>query len=106
MATPQRTLGTPGRQPATPVTGTSSRIDNGVDTMDKTDAAESILQTVDRSTVKATGVSLFHVLTFASIGASIALYFTGRKQAGVFVGLWPPTFQALKSVVDKNSPAR
>ena len=66
------------------------------------DAAESMLRTVDESTQGATGISLFHILTLGSIGASIALFFSGNKQAGIFVGLWPPTFQALKSVVDKN----
>lgn len=66
------------------------------------DAAESILKTVDETTKASTGVSLFHILTFGSIGASIALYLAGKRQAGIFVGLWPPTFQALKSVVDKN----
>lgn len=68
-----------------------------------TDAAESILKTVDESTKGTTGVSLIHMLTLGSIGASIALYFAGKKSAAIFVGLWPPTFQALKSVVDKNS---
>jgi len=67
------------------------------------DAAESILKTVDETTKGTTGVSLFHILTFGSIGASVALYLAGRKSAAVFVGLWPPTFQALKSVVDKNA---
>ena len=67
-----------------------------------TDAAESMLRTVDESTKDATGISLFHILTLGSIGASIALFFSGNKQAGIFVGLWPPTFQALKAVVDKN----
>lgn len=70
------------------------------------DAAESLLKTVDESTKDATGVSLLHILTLGSIGASIALYFAGNKQAGIFVGLWPPTFQALKSVVDKNTERR
>jgi len=45
---------------------------------------------------------MFHILTFGSIGPSIALYLAGKRQAGIFVGLWPPTFQALKSVVDKS----
>ncbi|MEK6279478.1 MAG: hypothetical protein AABN95_03915 [Acidobacteriota bacterium] len=73
----------------------------------KTDAAESMLKTVDKSTQKATGVSLFHILTLGSIGASIALYLSGKQKAGIFVGLWPPTFQALKAVVDKgNETAR
>jgi hypothetical protein len=69
----------------------------------RTDAAETMLKTIDNSTVGATGVSLFHILTIGSIGASLALFFSGNKQAGIFVGLWPPTFQALKSVVDKSN---
>jgi hypothetical protein len=66
------------------------------------DAAESLIKTLDQSTKGTTGVSLFHILTLGSIGASIALFIAGKQQAGIFVGLWPPTFQALKSVVDKN----
>jgi hypothetical protein len=66
------------------------------------DVAESVLRTIDKSTKKAAGVSLFHLLTLGSIGASIALFLAGKKQAGIFVGLWPPTFQALKSVADTN----
>ncbi len=68
------------------------------------DAAESMLKTVDESTKGVTKISLFHILTLGSIGASIALFFAGKKQAGIFVGLWPPTFQALKAVVDKGKP--
>lgn len=67
-----------------------------------TDKAESVLQTIDETTVGSTGISMFHILTIGSIGASLALFFSGSKQAGIFVGLWAPTFQALKSVVDKN----
>ena len=67
------------------------------------DAAESLIKTVDESTKGTMGVSLFHILTLGSIGASIALFLAGRQQAGIFVGLWPPTFQALKSVVDRNA---
>ena len=66
------------------------------------DVVESTLRTVDESTKTATGVSLFHILTFASIGGSLALFFAGKKSAAIFVGLWPPTFQALKSVADTN----
>jgi len=69
----------------------------------KTDKAEAVLKTIDNTTVESTGISLFHILTIGSIGASLALFFSGNKQAGIFVGLWPPTFQALKSVVDKSS---
>jgi hypothetical protein len=67
------------------------------------DAAETLIKTVDESTKGTMGVSLFHILTLGSIGASIALFLAGRQQAGIFVGLWPPTFQALKSVVDRNA---
>ena len=66
------------------------------------DVVESTLRTVDESTKTATGVSLFHILTLASIGGSLALFFAGKKSAAIFVGLWPPTFQALKSVADTN----
>jgi hypothetical protein len=69
----------------------------------KRDAAESLLKTVDGTTQSATGVSLFHILTLGAIGASVALFLAGKKSAGIFVGLWPPTFQALKAVVDKGS---
>ena len=62
-----------------------------------------MLKTVDETTVQSTGISLFHILTLGSIGASIALFLSGKKEAGIFVGLWPPTFQALKSVVDKKN---
>jgi hypothetical protein len=69
----------------------------------RTDKAEEVLKTIDNTTVESTGISLFHILTIGSIGASLALYFSGNRQAGIFVGLWPPTFQALKSVVDKSN---
>jgi hypothetical protein len=69
----------------------------------KTDKAEAVLKTIDNTTVESTGISLFHILTIGSIGASLALFFSGNRQAGIFVGLWPPTFQALKSVVDKSN---
>ncbi|MCA1632122.1 MAG: hypothetical protein LC802_00030 [Acidobacteria bacterium] len=66
------------------------------------DVVETALVSVDESTKSATGVSLFHILTLASIGGSLALFFAGKKSAAIFVGLWPPTFQALKSVADTN----
>ncbi|MDQ1611966.1 MAG: hypothetical protein QOG00_1897 [Pyrinomonadaceae bacterium] len=68
----------------------------------RTDLYEKALKTIDNTTVESTGFSMFHILTIGSIGASLALFFTGNKQAGIFVGLWPPTFLALKSVVDKS----
>ena len=70
------------------------------------DVVESTLRTVDESTKGAAGVSLFHILTLASIGGSLALFFAGKKSAAIFVGLWPPTFQALKAVADTNKENR
>ena len=66
------------------------------------DVAENFLRTLDESTKEATNISLLHILTLASIGASVALFFSGKKMAGIFVGLWPPTFQALKAAADNK----
>lgn len=66
------------------------------------DVAENFLRTLDESTKEATSVSLLHILTLASIGASVALFLSGKKMAGIFVGLWPPTFQALKAAADNK----
>lgn len=94
MATPQSTM--TGTQTGTQTSGGLTR---------DRDAAESLLKTMDESTKQSTGVSLFHILTIGSIGASIALFLSGKKDVGIFVGLWPPTFQALKAVVDKRHNA-
>jgi hypothetical protein len=66
------------------------------------DWAESAVRTIDHSTQDSIGVSLIHLLTIGSIGASIALYLSGHKQAGIFIGLWPPTFQALKAAAERR----
>jgi hypothetical protein len=63
----------------------------------ETDRVESILKDIDESTVKIAGGSLFHILTVGSIAASVALFLSGKKWAGIFVRLWPATFQAQKS---------
>jgi hypothetical protein len=93
MSAPQRTL-----SGALSQTGEHE----GIQATAKRDAAETMLKTLDQTTEKATGVSLFHILTLGAIGASIALFLSGKQKAGIFVGLWPPTFQALKAVVDKG----
>jgi hypothetical protein len=89
-----------GKKSATDILGSTAET-GGEAT--KTDKAEAVLKTIDNTTVESTGISLFHILTIGSIGASLALFFSGNRQAGIFVGLWPPTFQALKSVVDKSN---
>jgi hypothetical protein len=65
------------------------------------DRAESFAHDLDEQTKEKTGISLFHLLTAASIIGSIALFVSGRRTAAIFVGLWPPTFQALKSATEK-----
>lgn len=81
---------------------TTNTGNTGLTTTGGKDVVESTLRSVDESTKQSTGVSLFHILTLASIGGSLALFFAGKKSAAIFVGLWPPTFQALKSVADTN----
>lgn len=90
--------------PATKVTNENTTLGSSSSTAltQGGDAAESMIRKVDESTKSATGISLFHMLTLASIGGSLALYFAGKRSAAIFVGLWPPTFQALKSVADTN----
>jgi len=66
------------------------------------DVAESVLHKIDKSTIQATGISFFHILTIGSIGASIALFLSGKKLEGIFIGLWAPTFEALKTASDKK----
>jgi hypothetical protein len=84
---------------------TATRLENQTSAQEQgqTDVAESMLRTIDKSTQQSTGISLFHILTLGSIGASIALFLAGKKEAGIFVGLWPPTFQALKAVTEKKN---
>lgn len=41
-------------------------------------------------------------LTLGSIVLSQILYFTGKKELGIFVGLWPPTFVALGTLLKQT----
>jgi hypothetical protein len=65
------------------------------------DQAEAFGKKVHKIGKHKTGMSAFHWLTIGSIVTSIALFAKGKKQAALFVGLWPPTFQALKSSMQK-----
>ena len=65
--------------------------------MGERDFAESAVRSVDRAAQRTTGSSALHWATLATIGASIGLFLAGKKNAALFVGLWPPTLQALKS---------
>jgi hypothetical protein len=68
----------------------------------QTDRFESFLRDIDESTTEVAGVSLFHILTAASIAAAITLFASGRKMEGIFAGLWAPTLQALKSASERR----
>ena len=65
-------------------------------TVGKIDPVESKLDSIDSAVADQTGTGLLNWLTAGSIIASIYLFSTGRRQLGIFIGLWPPTFQALK----------
>jgi hypothetical protein len=67
------------------------------DVAEEMDTAETMLHTVDEKVKSTSGVSLFHILTAASIVGSIVLFLRGNKLGAIFVGLWPPTFQAMKA---------
>ena len=66
------------------------------------DVAERTARNLDRPVKSATGLSLFHWLTLGSIGASIALFAAGKKNLAIFIGLWPPTIQALKAASENQ----
>lgn len=68
----------------------------------KTDVYESAVRKADKGVRRQTGMSGLHWLTLGSIAASLAFYLTGKKDAAFFVGLWPPTFLALKSAAQKG----
>ena len=61
------------------------------------DTVETKARQLDQMARQKTGMSLFHWLTLGSVGASIALFAAGKKNLALFVGLWSPTFQALKA---------
>jgi hypothetical protein len=66
------------------------------------DKSEALGRNVDYAVTQKTGMSIFHILALLSIFASIALFFSGRKMEAIFVGLWPPTFEALKSASENR----
>lgn len=68
----------------------------------RTDRAETVLRTMDNTTSRRVGVSFFHILALLSIFASIALFMSGKRMEAIFIGLWPPTFEALKSAAENK----
>ncbi len=50
------------------------------------------------------GKGIYVAGTLVSILISLALYLTGRREAGIFVGLWAPTILNLgQSLLDEDS---
>lgn len=70
--------------------------------MGERDKAEAMIQKMDEKATSKTGISIFHILTLAAIVGSVALFMSGQRLEAIFVGLWPPTFQALKSAAEKS----
>lgn len=60
------------------------------------DVLERTKERVEDYSRRRTGVSAIHALTLVSIGASVALYLSGRKDLAIFLGLWAPTLQSLR----------
>lgn len=59
--------------------------------------AEGAIRSAEQRVRRSTGASVLHWASLGAIAASIGLYLAGKKHAALFVGLWAPTFQALKS---------
>lgn len=68
------------------------------------DKLEAAIRSFDDPIKRNAGASAFHYLALGSIGASIYFFCTGRKDLALFIGLWPPTFLALKAAAE-NVPA-
>jgi multisubunit Na+/H+ antiporter MnhG subunit len=66
------------------------------------DRPEDVLRRIDHTTEEKTGMSIFHIFALLSIFASLALFFSGRRMEAIFVGLWPPTIEALKSASERR----
>lgn len=67
------------------------------DTHHDEDMVDAGANELEHQSRRATGASALHWATLISIGASITLFLAGKRELAIFVGLWPPTFQALKA---------
>ncbi len=69
---------------------------------DDADMVESTVRKIDEPVRRKMGMSIFHMLSLASIGASVSLFLAGRKDLAIFIGLWPPTFEALRAASENR----
>lgn len=70
------------------------------------DMVDSTAKHLDRQAKRTTGASALHWATLLSIGASITLFLAGRRELAIFIGLWPPTIQALKANAERSQESR
>lgn len=66
------------------------------------DMVDSGAHELEHQARRVTGASALHWATLVSIGASITLFLAGKRELAIFVGLWPPTFQALKANAERS----
>ncbi|HYE72535.1 MAG TPA: hypothetical protein VEF04_04355 [Blastocatellia bacterium] len=77
-------------------TGTTFAQEHHPDFIDRT------VRSIDAPIKRTTNVSMWNALALGSIGASLTLFFMGKKELGIFIGLWPPTFFALKAAAERE----
>jgi hypothetical protein len=75
----------------------ASRIPRG-----NADLGEAVVRKVDQQSMRKMGVGALHILSVASIVGSLLLFLRGRKIEGIFMGLWPPTFEALSAAANRR----
>ncbi|HUR38779.1 MAG TPA: hypothetical protein VM222_04775 [Planctomycetota bacterium] len=66
------------------------------------DLGEAAVRKIDQGSMRKVGVGALHILSMASIVGSLVLFLRGRKMEGIFMGLWPPTFEALSAVANRR----
>lgn len=66
------------------------------------DLGEAAVRKIDQQSLRRVGVGALHLLSLASIAGSLLLFMKGRKMEGIFMGLWPPTFEALSSAANRR----
>ena len=80
--------------------------------LEPSDAAESRVNFQGKETIQMNQDTnngrneLVLVSSLASIGLAVYLYASGKKDAGIFVGLWAPTILGLGSFVSANMTER
>lgn len=66
------------------------------------DLSDAVVQKIEKAAISRTGISPMAVMAVGSIVASISLFIAGKRELAIFVGLWPPTFFALKSAAERS----